>query len=73
MTAAERDRIARIERAIGQLAYMANGTHGLPSLMRQAPDAAELVNAWLRGTTAATEGTFVGRRETTEFQAAERR
>lgn len=58
-------RIARLERAVAQMAYLHHGPFGLPTLQRQAPDVAELMADWLAGTQPVDDRTFAGR-ETTE-------
>ena len=67
------ERIARLERAIAQDAYMRTGPYGLATLARQAPAVFELVRDWMTRTEPASDNTLVGRRETTEHHPAERR
>jgi hypothetical protein len=56
-------RVARLERALGEAGYQIHGPRGLPSLHRQAPAWAALVQAYVDGTTAAGTNSFVGRVE----------
>jgi hypothetical protein len=57
------DRVARLERAAGECGFQLHGPRGLASLYRQAPAWAALVQEYMDGTTAASDGNFVGRVE----------
>jgi hypothetical protein len=57
------DRVARLELALGEAAYQLHGPRGVPSLSRQAPNWAVLLQRYIDGTTAVTGSSFVGRLE----------
>lgn len=60
MTDAER--IARLEVALAETLYSLHGEHGLPSLRRQAPHAAQLLADYIVVTEAVDDAHFVGRK-----------
>jgi hypothetical protein len=65
------ERITRLERALAESAYLTHGPRGVASLSQQAPTLARVLAEYLDRTTPADDGTFVGRRETTEIDVSD--
>lgn len=59
-------RLARLERALAEFGHMMNGPQGLPSLRRQAPALADLIQDYYAGTLPSRDATLVGRQETAD-------